>query len=222
MNYLYVDSTESGLTTNFLEVLRDAIDFGVFVLEADEKIGAGKTKASTLGEEARAEIARVEAFTSTVAAAIESAEKGANGSPAAVCAMRVSEQLTGTSRQTVDAVRARLAADNAAIDAEEEATREACQTKRSRRSSVRTRQSRQRRGASRSSTAAATTHRGLRACRASASRGPSTSRSPTATSGRHPSASSASPPSSRSKPPRSPAGSPRRSRSALSASRSTP
>ncbi len=126
MSYLYGDSTQSDLTTNFLEVLRDAIDFGVFVLQADEKIRAGKDRAAALNQEAGAEIGRLEQFTTTVAAAIEAAQKGSEGSPTAHYAARVSELLTGAGRQSADAVRAKLASDIAAIDAEEAAARASC------------------------------------------------------------------------------------------------
>jgi len=126
MSYLYGDSTQSDLTTNFLEELRDALDFAVFVLQADDKIKAGKTKGAILNEEASAEIGRLEQFTSLVAAAIEGAQKGSEGSPTAQYAARVSELLMGAGRQSADAVRAKLASDIATIDGEEAALREAC------------------------------------------------------------------------------------------------
>ena len=126
MKYLYGDSTESELESNFLELLRDAIDFAVFVLQADESIKSGKTKIAALSEEATAELSRLEAFTAGVARAIEAGEKGAPESPTATCASRVSELLAGTKNATADAVRAKLAADIAAIEAEEAASRTAC------------------------------------------------------------------------------------------------
>ncbi len=126
MKYLYGDSTESDLESNFLEVLRDAIDFGVFVLRADESIKAGKAQIAALSEEATAELARLESFTAGVANAIEAGEKGADGSPTAVCASQLAERLAGTKHATADAVRAKLAADVAAIEAEESASRTAC------------------------------------------------------------------------------------------------
>lgn len=126
MKYLYGDSTESELESNFLELLRDAIDFAVFILQADESIKAGKAKIAELSEEATAELTRLEAFTAGVARAIEAGEKGADGSPTATCAARVGEQLAGTKNATADAVRAKLAGDIAAIEAEEAASRAGC------------------------------------------------------------------------------------------------
>ncbi len=118
MRYLYGDSTESNLSSNFLELLRDAIDFAVFVLQADESIKAGKAKITQLSEEATAELARLDAFTTGVQHAIDAGEKGADGSPTALCASQVADLLAGAQRAPADAIRAKLAADVAAIEAE--------------------------------------------------------------------------------------------------------
>lgn len=126
MNYLYGDSTESTLRSNFLELLRDAIDFAVFVLQADEGIKAGKAKIAQLSEEATAELARLDAFATGVSGAIDAGEKGEPGSPTALCAAQVADLLAGAQRATADAIRAKLAADIAAIEAEEAASRSAC------------------------------------------------------------------------------------------------
>ncbi|HEY1955363.1 MAG TPA: hypothetical protein VGH28_07115 [Polyangiaceae bacterium] len=126
MTYLYGDSTESGLSSNFLELLRDALDFAVVVLEADESIGKGRDEIARLRAEADEELARLDAFEAFVADAIARAEKGAEGSPTALCAGSVSELLEGSRHATSDAVRGKLAADVAAIEAQEAATRATC------------------------------------------------------------------------------------------------
>jgi hypothetical protein len=126
VKYLYGDSTESELESNFLELLRDAIDFAVFVLQADEAIKTGKTKIAALSEEATAELARLEAFAGGVSRAIDAGEKGEDGSPTATCALHLGELVAATRTATADAVRAKLAADIAAIEAEEAASRTAC------------------------------------------------------------------------------------------------
>lgn len=126
MTYLYGDSTESGLSSNFLELLRDALDLAVVVLEADESIAAGRAEIARLQAEADAELARLDAFEAFVSDAIGRAEKGAEGSPTALCAASVSELLEGSRHATSDAVRAKLAADIAAIEQQEAATRSGC------------------------------------------------------------------------------------------------
>ncbi len=126
MNYLFGDSTPSALRTNFLELLRDALDFAVFVLQADESIKTGTTTSEALTEEATEELARLDAFAAVVQQSIAGAEKGDLGSPTATCAVRIAELVSGTQRSTADAVRGKLAADIAAIDADEASTRAAC------------------------------------------------------------------------------------------------
>src|SRR5207248_2719364 len=52
MNYLYGDSTPSPLKSNFLEFLRDDIDFGVFALLADDRIRLGREQVESLRQKA--------------------------------------------------------------------------------------------------------------------------------------------------------------------------
>jgi len=126
MHYLYGDSAPSQLTSNFLEFLRDAIDFAVFVLQADERIEAGKVKGAALRAVAEEELAALDRFASAMSTAIDGAEKGPAGSPAAQCAARLAHLLGTTRGAIADAVRNKLAADIAAIDADEAAARAAC------------------------------------------------------------------------------------------------
>lgn len=128
MNYLYGDSTPSNLTSNFLELLRDALDFAVFVVQADQRIKEGKEKARALTEEARAEIERLERFIAHVTGAVQTADKGAADSPTAHCATRLTEALGGAQRATTESIRNKLAADIAVIDGDEAASRDACNT----------------------------------------------------------------------------------------------
>ena len=126
MNYLYGDSTPSQLTSNFLEFLRDALDFAVFVLQADVRIREGKARIVELEADATAELERLDRFVGVVADAILSGDKGDEGSPTAECATRLADQCASAQRQTSDAIRSKLAADIALIDAAENETRDAC------------------------------------------------------------------------------------------------
>ena len=126
MNYLYGDSTPSQLTSNFLEFLRDALDFAVFVLQADARIKDGKARIVELESAATAELERLDRFVGVVADAILGGEKGAEGSPTAECATRLAELCASEQRQTSDRIRSRLAAEIAQIEAAEGETRDAC------------------------------------------------------------------------------------------------
>jgi hypothetical protein len=76
MSYLYGDSTPTDLKSNFLEFLRDAIDFAVFVLEADASIKHGHVRIQKNTEAMEAEIGRLEHFIGVVTQSIRAAEKG--------------------------------------------------------------------------------------------------------------------------------------------------
>ena len=126
MNYLFGDSTPSALRTNFLELLRDALDFGVFVLQADESIKTGRATSEALTEEATDELARLDAFAAVVQKSIADAEKGDLGSPTATYAIQLADLARAAQRDMGESIRAKLAADIAAIDADEASSRAAC------------------------------------------------------------------------------------------------
>src|SRR5687768_13690021 len=121
MNYLYGDSTQSQLKSNFLEYLRDAIDFCVFVIEADSRMKEGRARIRSLGEQADAESARLDRFIGAVSRAVQQGEKGGPNSPTAECATRLTNAILETHRTTVDGIRQNLASAVAAVEAEEAA-----------------------------------------------------------------------------------------------------
>jgi hypothetical protein len=126
LNYLYGDSTESTLKANFLEFLRDAIDFSSFVLGAEHNIRNWKKQRDALREEAAAETKRLQGFVGTVIRAIDDAPKGDSERATARCASLV-RALTNTQLQnSIDAVEQQLATEIAAIDAEEAVERARC------------------------------------------------------------------------------------------------
>lgn len=126
MNYLYGDSTVSTLKSNFLEFLRDALDFCVFVLQADARMKEGRVQIQTLKEEADAESERLERFISSVSRAVHSGEKGEPDSPTARCGARLASLIVDAHRASIDGIQQNLADAIARIEAEEAATRDAC------------------------------------------------------------------------------------------------
>lgn len=126
MNYLYGDSTTSQLKSNFLEFLRDALDFCVFVLQADAKIKEGRVQIRQLGEEAEQESQRLERFVNAVQGTVITAQKGAPDSPTAHCGERLTQLITQTHQQSLEGIRRMLADAVAKIEAEESAMRDAC------------------------------------------------------------------------------------------------
>jgi hypothetical protein len=126
MNYLYGDSTTSQLKSNFLEFLRDSIDFSVFVLQADARMKQGRIQIRELGEQADAESERLDRFISSVSRAVHGGDKGEPDSPTAKCGDRLAALIVDAHRASIDGIRQNLADAVARIEEEEAASRDAC------------------------------------------------------------------------------------------------
>jgi hypothetical protein len=126
MSYLYGDSTPTELRSNFLEFLRDAVDFAVFVLDADARIKHGKVRIQRNTDAMEAELGRLGHFIGVITRSIRDAEKGSTDSPTAACATYLEKLVADSERASTTAMRARLAQYVASVDAEEAATRAAC------------------------------------------------------------------------------------------------
>ena len=116
MPFFFGDSTPATFEGNFLEVLRDATAFAVEIAEADETIVTVDARKAALVAEAEAEARRLEALARAVLAAVTSADKGKVTSATA----RYAAELAGVSaerhRAAGEAVRAKLAEDQQAVD----------------------------------------------------------------------------------------------------------
>ncbi len=126
MSYLYGDSTPSPLRSNFLEFLRDAIDFGVFVLLADGRIRQGKRDIVKFERAANEEIARLEALGEITINAIGQAPFGIPGSATSNCAQELRRLTDGAVMQACATVRGQLAQSIGEVNAREAAQREEC------------------------------------------------------------------------------------------------
>jgi hypothetical protein len=126
MTYLYGDSSPSPLTSNFLELLRDTLDFAVYVLQADDHIEKLHERTHAAEEAAREESERLAAFGRVVAQAIEGAPQGAADSETSRCAGRLAAACADAVRSSTAAVAEALAAQKAQAQAEEGSQREGC------------------------------------------------------------------------------------------------
>jgi hypothetical protein len=126
VRYLYGDSTRSPLTSNVLEYLRDALDFNVYALGADERIKAGRAEMRALQERANVDIEELETFGRTIADAIHAAPKRTADSAAVGCAERLQVARSEIVDSFVGAVRQRLHAEMAHAEAQEAAERDGC------------------------------------------------------------------------------------------------
>jgi hypothetical protein len=126
MEFLYGDSTPSPLTSNFLEFLRDTIDFGVFALHVDDELAGIHERERATTQAAEQEIERLDSLGAAVAAAIDSAAKGEAESETARCSAQMATASAEMVALSTTAVRAQLEGQLATLTAEEAAQREAC------------------------------------------------------------------------------------------------
>jgi hypothetical protein len=124
--YLYGDSTESPLRSNFLEFLRGAVDFGVYVLLADARIADGKREIVDLERRAAEEIARLEGLEDIAARAISKAPCGAPDSATSRCAQELGRLTHAAIEGAIAEVRASLTRSIADVHAKENAERDGC------------------------------------------------------------------------------------------------
>src|SRR5687767_10770785 len=98
MTYLYGDSTPTELESNFLEFLRDAVDFAVVALRADASIARCQVRIRSNTDAMEAEIGRLEQFIDALSRFIREAEKGATHSATAACATHIEKLVIGSKR----------------------------------------------------------------------------------------------------------------------------
>jgi hypothetical protein len=125
MAFLYGDSTPSPLVSNFLEFLRDALDFSVHVLQVDANIERIRELVEESSRAADLEIERLNEFGRIVQSAIEEAPKGEESSETARCAERHTALSKETVSASIEAVKATLAAETAQAEKDEAAQRDA-------------------------------------------------------------------------------------------------
>jgi hypothetical protein len=126
MEFLYGDSTPSPLTSNFLEFLRDALDFAVFVLHVDDEIASIQERGRKTSRAADEEIQRLETLGRVVGGAIDGADKGDAESETSRCAAQLTTMSFEAVAAAATAVREKLQGRRASLAAEEAAQRDSC------------------------------------------------------------------------------------------------
>ena len=126
MQYGYGDSSASPFTSNFLELLRDALDFSVYLLEADQRIRGTQGRRDDLRRRSQRELEQIEVLKGAAIKAIESTPKGATDSAAAECATRMASACDECVEAATASVRRKVSGEIAEADAEEETERAGC------------------------------------------------------------------------------------------------
>ncbi len=116
VTFLYGDSTMAPFDENFLEALRDAMDFAAAIAESDEKIVTADARKLACTQAADAEAARLEGLARAMLDAASGAEKGQASSPTNALAAALTAVVSERHRDATLAVTAKLTEDVRAID----------------------------------------------------------------------------------------------------------
>ena len=126
MTYLFGDSSPSNLDFDYIEFLREALDFSVQVLAAHERMMQGAARAVEVRLAGEAEVKRLESLGAALARSVEAFDIGAAESPTAQCAGALLRGAAETVRSAIDRVNGSGAADVARLEDEARRDRERC------------------------------------------------------------------------------------------------
>lgn len=117
MAFLFGDLTPAPFTTNFLEELRDIIDFAASIAGTDQTIVNAEATRAALRSRADEDAARLEALVRSVLAAAEAADKGGDDSLAPTLAAEIANLVAARHEASSAALTAGLAAAISVLEA---------------------------------------------------------------------------------------------------------
>lgn len=126
MKYLYGDSTPSPLEYNFIQCLRETVDFGLQVLQAEQRMLAEGVRAVDRRRTADAELAKVDGLASLVQRTLEEAARTSPESPSGRCATAIMKAAADLSRGEAERARAAFTEVLGKIEGQAAKEREAC------------------------------------------------------------------------------------------------
>jgi hypothetical protein len=126
VKFLYGDSTPSPLKSNYLFFIRDAIEFCVHVILAQERISVLREELRTAEAYAESERARITGLRALVIEAAETANTDGPESISKRAVDRVIESSKQSITTTLTELESKLAADRAAIAAKDREERDGC------------------------------------------------------------------------------------------------
>ncbi len=109
MGFLFGDLTPAPFSTNFLEELRDAIDFAASIALANQRIVTADASRETLRKRSDEDAARLQTLVAAVLAAADAADKGAEDSVPAAVAAELAEVVAARHQAASVALSTRLA-----------------------------------------------------------------------------------------------------------------
>jgi hypothetical protein len=126
MKYLYGDSSASPLEYNFLQTLRETVDFGIQVLQAEQRMLLELGKAAERRAAADAELAKVEALAGLVHRTLLESSGALPESPSGRCALAIIKSAAELSRGEMERARAAFTEVFGKLEAQAAKERETC------------------------------------------------------------------------------------------------
>ena len=117
MAFLFGDLTPAPFATNFLEELRDAVDFAAAIAETDQRIVTAGATRDVLRRRADEDAAKLEGLVRGVLAAAEAADKGGNDSLATTLAAEIARLVSARHEAASAALTSRLSEEIRALEA---------------------------------------------------------------------------------------------------------
>jgi hypothetical protein len=126
MSYLYGDSAPSSLEVNFIDFLRDSLDFCVKVAVSTDGLKRETERGEALRQATRRDVERLDKLGAAVASTIESFCNGEADVPIAGCALAVAGSTRDLVSREIQAINSALEIEEAKIAAARAAERESC------------------------------------------------------------------------------------------------
>lgn len=126
MKYLYGDSSPSPLEFNFIQCLRETVDFAVQVLQAEQRMQGESGRAAERRRAGDVELAKVEGLASVVQKALEESARPSSDSPSGRCAAAITKAAADLCKAEAERARAAFAEVLGKIEAQIAKEREAC------------------------------------------------------------------------------------------------
>jgi hypothetical protein len=127
MKYLYGDSSPSPLDVNFIQTIRETVDFAVVVLQTEQQMQAELGRSAERRRAADAELARVEGLPVLVQRALDEAARSASESPAGRAASAIIKSAIELSRGESERSKAAFSEVLSRLEAQVAKLRESCQ-----------------------------------------------------------------------------------------------
>jgi hypothetical protein len=109
MTYLYGDSTDSGLELNYIELLRDFLDFAVQIMLSEQRIDATRGEADRQKQTANAELERLRALGASVAGVLDKSQSANKTSVTDKSIATLRQQTQDTLKRAAEALKASVA-----------------------------------------------------------------------------------------------------------------